>query len=179
MSRGTPEGCLPSCRGICLLVILTEDLSRTALEWPQVPCLLRSSASRPPVGAGLVAEESKVTPNPEDLRGGCAACWYSVAGRPLGNRGGWQMGGAIWGACGAQACLPRAVPGHPVPMAVGRYGRIVGDSWGTAASKGGMSEMESPGGGGTYPGIPPKEVLGLVTPPEEAVAPYPRVIPIN
>ena len=49
----------------------------------------------PPVGAGLVAEESKVTPNSEDLPSGCTACWYSVAGQPLGNGGGWWMGGAI------------------------------------------------------------------------------------
>ena len=30
-----------------------------------------------------------------------------------------------------------------------------------------------PGGGATYPGIPPMEVLGLVTPLEEEVTPYP------
>ena len=121
----------------------------------------------------------KGDPQSRRLTSGCAACWYGVAGRPLGNRGGWWMGGAIWGACSAQACLPKAAPGHPVPTAVHQYGGIVGDSWGTAASKGGMSKMESPGRGGTYPDIPPKEVLGVVTPPEEAVAPYPRAIPIN
>ena len=31
-----------------------------------------------------------------------------------------------------------------------------------------------PGGGAMYPGIPPMEVLGLVTTPEEEVTPYPR-----
>ena len=30
-----------------------------------------------------------------------------------------------------------------------------------------------PGGGATYPGIPPMEVLGSVTPPKEEVTPYP------
>ena len=30
-----------------------------------------------------------------------------------------------------------------------------------------------PGGGTTYPGIPPMEVLGPVTPPPEEVTPYP------
>ena len=30
-----------------------------------------------------------------------------------------------------------------------------------------------PGGGTTYPGIPPMEVLRPVTPPEEEVTPYP------
>ena len=42
---------------------------------------------------------------------------------------------------------------------------------GREASRGGMLQMESPGGGATYSDIPPKEVLGVVTPPEEAVAP--------
>ena len=33
-----------------------------------------------------------------------------------------------------------------------------------------------PGGGATYPGIPPMEVLGVVSPPEEEeVSPYPGV----
>ena len=32
-----------------------------------------------------------------------------------------------------------------------------------------------PGGGATYPGIPSMEVLGVVTPPEEEVSPYPAV----
>ena len=35
--------------------------------------------------------------------------------------------------------------------------------------------MEIPGGGGMNPGIPPMEVLRVVTPLEEAVAPYPEV----
>ena len=34
-----------------------------------------------------------------------------------------------------------------------------------------------PGGGTTYPGIPPMEVLGVVPPPEEEVTPYPGVCP--
>ena len=46
---------------------------------------------------------------------------------------------------------------------------------GREASRGGMLQMESPGGGATYSDIPPKEVLGVVTPPEEAVTPYPGV----
>ena len=32
-----------------------------------------------------------------------------------------------------------------------------------------------PGGCATYPGIPPMEVLGVVTRPEEEVTPYPGV----
>ena len=35
--------------------------------------------------------------------------------------------------------------------------------------------MEIPGGGGTSLDIPPKEVLRVVTPPEEEVIPYPKV----
>ena len=42
---------------------------------------------------------------------------------------------------------------------------------GREASRGGMLQMESPGRGATYSDIPPKEVLGVVTPPEEAVTP--------
>ena len=32
-----------------------------------------------------------------------------------------------------------------------------------------------PGGGATYPGIPPMEVLGVVSPLKEEVSPYPGV----
>ena len=109
------------------------------------------------MGAGLVVEESKVTPNPEDLPSGYTACWYSVAGRPLGNGCGWQMGGA-------KAGLLRGVPSCPVPPTEGRYSGIVAGSGGEASSKGGMFQMDSPGGGGTYPDIPPQEVLRAVTP---------------
>ena len=38
--------------------------------------------------------------------------------------------------------------------------------------------MEIPGGGDTSPDIPPKEVLRVVTPLEEAVIPYPGVCSI-
>ena len=60
-----------------------EDPSRPPLEWlagrlssswPLITCLPRTSVSRLPVGAGLVAEESKVTLNPEVLIGGCTTC---------------------------------------------------------------------------------------------------------
>ena len=46
---------------------------------------------------------------------------------------------------------------------------------GREASRGGMFQMESPGGGATHSDIPPKEVLRVVTPPEEVVTPYPGV----
>ena len=39
-------------------------------------------------------------------------------------------------------------------------------------------KMEIPGGGGTSLDIPPKEVLGVVTPPQKVVIPYPRVCSI-
>ena len=52
-----------------------------------------------------------------------------------------------------------------------------GYNWplGREASRGGMLQMESPGRGVMYSDISPKEVLGVVTPPEEAVTPYPGV----
>ena len=53
------------------------------------------------------------------------------------------------------------------------YGGMVTGPGGIASSKGGMFQMEIPGGGGTYPGIPPQEVLRVVTPLEEGAAPYP------
>ena len=46
-------------------------------------------------GTGLVAEESKVTLNPEVLLSGCTTCWYGVAGQPWESGGGWRMAGAI------------------------------------------------------------------------------------
>ena len=62
---------------------------------------------------------------------------------------------------------------HPVLPVGGWYGRMVTGPGGVASSKGGMFQMEIPGGGGTYPDIPPLEVLRVVTPPEEGVTPYP------
>ena len=47
--------------------------------------------------------------------------------------------------------------------------------WGVGTIPRNGFQMESPGGGDTSPGIPPKEVLGVVTPPAEDVIPYPGV----
>ena len=52
----------------------------------------------------------------------------------------------------------------------GLYDRVVTGCWGIGTSHGDVSQMEIPGGGGTSPDIPPQEVLGVVTPLEEAVA---------
>ena len=62
----------------------------------------------------------------------------------------------------------------------GQYNGDTGRPGGRRTSGGGMLEMEKsggvrPGGGATYPGIPPMEVLGSVTPPEVEVTPYPWV----
>ena len=62
----------------------------------------------------------------------------------------------------------------------GQYHGDTGSPLGREASRGGMLQMEKsggvrPGGGAMYPGIPPMEVLGLVTPLEEEVTPYPGV----
>ena len=62
----------------------------------------------------------------------------------------------------------------------GQYHGDTGSPLGREASIGGMLQMEKsggvrPGGGATYPGIPPMEVLGVVTPLEEEVTPYPAV----
>ena len=62
----------------------------------------------------------------------------------------------------------------------GQYRGDTGSPLGREASIGGMLQMEKSGGvrsggGATYPGIPPMEVLGVVTPPEEEVTPYPGV----
>ena len=65
----------------------------------------------------------------------------------------------------------RAVLSHsPLPMG-GLYDGVVTGCWGIGASHGDVSQMdlEIPGGGGTSPDIPPKEVLGVVTRLEEAV----------
>ena len=60
-----------------------EDLSLPPLvwlagrwpsSWPQVAGLLHTSVSSLLVGAGLVVEGSKVTPNPEVLLSGCTCC---------------------------------------------------------------------------------------------------------
>ena len=96
----------PPCQGIWLLVSMMEDPSHPPPGWlagrrsssrprPRLTCLPRTSMSRLPVGAGLVAEESKVTLDPEVLLGSCTTCWYGVAGQPQGSGGGWQMAGAI------------------------------------------------------------------------------------
>ena len=90
------------------------------------------------------------------------------------------MGGSIWGACGARACgagacLLRAdLSCVALPMG-GRYHRDTAGPLGREASRRGTLQMESPGRGAMYPGIPPKEVLRGVTPPEEAVPLYPGV----
>ena len=67
---------------------------------------------------------------------------------------------------------------HPTLAGV-QYGRIVTGPEDIASSKGGMFQMEIPGGGGMYPDLPPQEVLGVVTPLEEGVTPYPGVCSIN
>ena len=56
----------------------------------------------------------------------------------------------------------------PLPMG-GLYDGGVTGCWGIGASHRDVSQMEIPGGGGTSPDIPPQEVLGVVTPLEEAV----------
>ena len=57
----------------------------------------------------------------------------------------------------------------------GLYHGDTTDPLGREASRGGMLQMKSPGRGATYSDIPPKEVLGVVTPLEEVVTPYPGV----
>ena len=57
----------------------------------------------------------------------------------------------------------------------GWYGRIATGPGGIASSKGGMPQVVIPGRGGTYPDIPPWEVLRVVTPPEEGITPYPSL----
>ena len=62
----------------------------------------------------------------------------------------------------------------------GRYCGDTGSPLGREASREGMLQMEKsggvrPGGDAMYPGIPPMEVLRVVTPPPEEVTPYPGV----
>ena len=62
----------------------------------------------------------------------------------------------------------------------GQYCGDAGSPFGIGASRGGKLQMEKFGGvrlgrGATYPGIPPIEVLRVVTPPEEVATPYPGV----
>ena len=62
----------------------------------------------------------------------------------------------------------------------GRPCKAVGNPQGRGAPGGGRLQLEKsggvrPGGGTTYPGIPAREVLGMVRPPEEAITPYPGV----
>ena len=64
--------------------------------------------------------------------------------------------------------LRAAFSRSPLPMG-GLYDGVVTGCWGIGASHGDVSQMEIPGGGGTSPDIPPKEVLRVVTPLEEAV----------
>ena len=51
----------------------------------------------------------------------------------------------------------------------GLYDGVVTCCWGIGVSHGDVSQMEIPDGGDTSLDIPPKEVLGVVTPLEEAV----------
>ena len=67
----------------------------------------------------------------------------------------------------AFSCLPLLLGGL--------YDRVVSGCWGIEVSHGDVSQMEIPGGGGTSLDIPPKEVLRVVDPPEEAVVPQPGV----
>ena len=79
------------------------------------------------------------------------------------------MASAIQGTCGTEALMLRVAFSHsPLPMG-SQYDGLVTGCWGIGVSHRDVSQMEIPGGGGTSPDIPPKEVLGVVTPPEEAV----------
>ena len=57
----------------------------------------------------------------------------------------------------------------------GLYGGLMPGGGGIGDFHGNGSQMEAPCGGGTSPDIPLEEVLGVVTPPAEAVVPYPGV----
>ena len=85
------------------------------------------------------------------------------------------MAGAIWGTCGTRPLVLRAAFSHLAFPVGGLYDGVVTGCWSIEASQGDVSKMEIPGRGGTNLDIPPKEVLGVVTPPEEAVIPYPGV----
>ena len=179
--QGAPVGCPPSCQGIQLLVSLTEDPShpllgqladRRSSSQPQVTCLSCTSMSLLPVGAGLEAGESKVTLNPEVLLGGCTACWYGL----LVNSGGVEMAGR-WLVPSEEPVAPdlsypeQSLAACPSQQEV--YDGVVTGCWGKGTFHRNVSQMEIPGGGSTSLDIPPQEVLGVVTPPEEAVIPYP------
>ena len=172
-------------------------MDRPPSPHPQVVGLPQSCDLAPLMGAVLFVEGSEATPLPVDFFGGCTACWYSIASYP---GSGWQRGGTIWGARGADmggvgACWARP-PGHcticalaflsimPLNMAAlptpGRPGGAAGTPPDGGASGGSSLQLEKsmwgrPGGGATYPDIPAAVVLGVVMPPEEAVTPYPGV----
>ena len=117
-----------------------------------------------------------------------------MAGHP---GGGWQRGGAIWGAHGTYVgsvgvhwarlpgcctiCSPAILLAMPLNLmdlpTPGRPGGAVGNPLDAGASGGGSLQLEKSirvrPGGGTYLGIPAAVVLEEVVPPEEAVAPYP------
>ena len=62
----------------------------------------------------------------------------------------------------------------------GRGNGDAGSPGGGGTSRGSMLQMGKsggvrPGGGATYPGIPPMGILRSVTPPEVEVIPYPWV----
>ena len=92
------------------------------------------------------------------------------------------MAGAIQ-SCGTGAFLLRAnFSCSPLPLGAGNlselaipieglYDEVVTGCWGTRVSQGFRSQMEGPGGGATSPGIPLKEVLGVVITSEEAGVP--------
>ena len=65
----------------------------------------------------------------------------------------------------------RAAFSHLALPAGGLYNGVVTGCCGIEAFQGDVSQMEIPGGGGTNPDIPLKELLGVVTPQKEAVTP--------
>ena len=69
------------------------------------------------------------------------------------------MGVGNRGVCGTIPLMLIVALSHPDLPVGGRYGGIVTGPGGIASSKGGMFQMEIPGRGGTYPDIPPLEVL--------------------
>ena len=103
-------------------------------------------AAAPPADMGLLVGPRKV-----EVAGG----WLVQPEEPVGTK----------------ALLSRAAFSHlPLPTG-GLYDGLVTGYWGIGAFHRNVSQMEIPGGGGTSPDIPPMEVLGVVTPPEEAVIP--------
>ena len=79
-----------------------------------------------------------------------------------------------WGAPMILFAVPLKLTDLPTP---GRFGGAVGPLDAGASGGGSLhlekSMRERPGGGGRYPDTPAAGVLGVVMPPEEAVAPYP------